>query len=134
MSAHSFPFQSDSPAVALTLLEPELTLAKPATQRGTYWVDTGFTDYLQIDWDTFAALNLQYHTVGTITSELADGSSVSDLVALVRVLIPECNIDTTIRCISNPAYGSDLRLVGNQFLQECQALIDYPQQQTTLSD
>jgi len=71
---------------------------------------------------------------GTLTSELADGSSVIDLVANVRMLIPECRIDKIVRCISNPAYGEDLLLVGNRLLKECNAVIDYRQEQTMLSD
>ena len=71
---------------------------------------------------------------GTLTSELADGSSVIDLVANIQVLISECGIDKTLRCISNPAYGKDLLLVGSRLLKECNAVIDYRQEQTTLSD
>ena len=133
MSAYSFPFQDGAPAVTITLMPPNLTLAKP-TQRETFAVDTGFSDYLQVDWETFCFLRLQTYVAGTLTSELADGSSVIDLVASVRVLIPECGIDKTVRCISNPAYGRDLLLMGSRLLKECNAVINYRQEQTTLSD
>ena len=97
-------------------------------------MDTGFSDIMQVDWDIFSVLHLQDHTVGTLTSELADGSSVTDLVALVRVVIPECVIDQTMRCVSNTVYYcKDLLLVGSQFLKACHAVIDYPREQTTLS-
>ena len=115
-------------------MPPDLTMANPPTRRVTLLVDTGFSDYLQLDWDTFLALHLQNYAVGTLTSALADGSSVTDLVALVRVVIPECDIDKDMRCISSPGYGQDLLLVGSRFLKECQAVIDYLQEQTTLSD
>lgn len=115
-------------------MSPDPTLTNPPARRETLWVDTGFSDELQVDWDTFCALNLQSHTVGTLTSELADGSRVTDLVAWVRVLIPECGIDKTVRCLSSPGYGQDLRLAGSRFLMDCNAVIDYPQRQTILSD
>jgi predicted aspartyl protease len=133
VSAHSFPFQADMPAVTLTLLPPDLTLTNPPTQCAAFWVDTGFSDALQVDWDTFTALNLHNETIGTLTSELANGSMVTDLIAEVRVVIPECGIDKIMRCISSPGYGADLRLAGGHFLKECNAVIDYPQEQTMLS-
>jgi hypothetical protein len=37
-------------------------------------------------------------------------------------------------CISNSHYGKDLLLVGSALLEECNAVIDYPQKQTALSD
>jgi len=134
MSAYSFPFQDGEPTVTITLMPPDTMLVKPPTRRETFAVDTGFSDYLQVDWETFRALSLQNYVSGTLTSELADGSSVIDLVAIVRMLIPGCGIDKTVRCISNPAYGIDLLLVGNRLLKECNAIIDYQQEQTTLSD
>ena len=134
MSAYSFPFQNRTPVVTINLVPPDPTLAEPPTRRETFAVDTGFSDYLQVDWETFCALNLQTYVAGTLTSELADGSSVIDLVASVRLLILECEIDKIVRCISNPAYGKDLLLMGNRLLKECNAVIDYRQEQTTLSD
>ncbi len=134
MTAHAFPFQAERPVVTLTLLPPDFRLTNVPSHRETFEVDTGFSDYLQLDWATFVALGLQYYATGTITSELADGSFVTDLLATVRVVIPECGTDRIMRCISNMAYGRDLLLVGNQFLTELQAVIDYPQGQTTLSD
>lgn len=83
MSAYSFPFQDGAPFVTITLVPPDSTLAKPPTQRETFAVDTGFSDYLQVDWETFCVLRLQTYVAGTLTSELADGSSVIDLVALI---------------------------------------------------
>jgi predicted aspartyl protease len=97
-------------------------------------VDTGFSEHLQVDWDTFMALNLHRFAVGPVTSTLADGSTVTDTLTWVRVLVPECGIDRIMPCISNPAYGKDLLLVGSRFLKECHAVIDYPQERTTLSD
>ena len=134
MSAYSFPFHAGEPVVPITLMPPDLTLAKPPTQRETFTVDTGFSDYLQVDWQTFRTLSLQNYVAGTLTSELADGSSVIDWVASVRVLILECGIEKIVRCISNPAYGKDLLLMGSRLLKECNAVIDYPKEQTTLSD
>ncbi|MBI4605725.1 MAG: hypothetical protein HY721_27475 [Planctomycetes bacterium] len=99
----------------------------------TLLADTGFSDYLQLDWETFCHLALENHTVGTLTSGLADGSTVNDLVAMVRVVIQGCGIDTYMRCLSNPAYGEDLLLVGSRFLSECKAVIDYPRRETALS-
>lgn len=133
MSAYSFLFQHGDPAVSITLGPPDLTLAKPPAQQETFAVDTGFSDYVQLDWETFSALNLQTYVAGTLTSELADGSVVVDVVARVRVLIPECGIDTIVRCLSNPAYGKDLLLVGSRLLKACNAVIDYREEQTTLS-
>ena len=134
MSAHSFPFRAQHPAVVLTLATPDPAQVSPPSQRTTLLVDTGFSDYLQFDWDTFLTLNLQQHSLGTINSELADGSVVTDLLALVQVEIPECGISRVLRCISNPGYGRDLLLVGSRFLRECRAVIDYPNEQTTISD
>jgi hypothetical protein len=37
-------------------------------------------------------------------------------------------------CITHPSDGKDLLLVGSALLEECNAAIDYPQKQTTLSD
>ena len=82
MSAHAFSFRAQEPAVTLNLLTPDLLAQTPTERRVTLLVDTGFSDYLQLDWDTFLALDLQQHAVGTIESKLADGSSVTDLVAL----------------------------------------------------
>lgn len=123
----------DDPVIALILVSPDPTLANPQTRRAIFLVDTGFSDYLQVDWDTFLALDLQNHMIGTLTSELADGSLSTDLMASVRVVIPECGIDLEMRCISSPGYGQDLLLVGSRFLKECRAIIDYVQEQTTLS-
>ncbi|MBM3239313.1 hypothetical protein FJZ31_23720 [Candidatus Poribacteria bacterium] len=134
MSAYSFPFQDDAPVVTITLMPPDPTLVKLPTRRETFAVDTGFSDYLQVDWETFYALGLHAYVSGTVPSELADGSLVIDLVASVRLLIPECGIDKIVRCISNPTYGKDLLLVGNRLLKECNAVIDYRQEHTTLSD
>lgn len=78
-------------------------------------------------------LNLQQHSLGTINSELADGSVVTGLLALVQVEIPECGISRVLRCISSPSYGEDLLLVGSRFLRECRAVIDYSKEQTVLS-
>ena len=102
MSAHSFPFHEHQPVVALTLMTPNPTLVNPPSRDNRLLVDTGFSDYLQLDWDIFLALDLQQHTIGTINSELADGSLVTDLLASVRVMIPECGIDTVLRCVSSP--------------------------------
>ena len=134
MSSHVFPFHAQSPAVTLTLLTPDTTLAQPPARRLTMLADTGFSDYLQLDWDTFTALGLQQHTLGSIKSALADGSEVTDILASVRVVIPECGIDRIMRCLSSPGYGAELSLVGNRFLIECHAIIHYPQAQTFLSD
>lgn len=134
MSVYSFPFRAHQPMVTLTLMMPDPTQTNPSSRRASLLVDTGFSDYLQLDWDTFLALDLQQHTIGTLTSELADGSSVTDLVASVRIVIPECGVDSVLRCISSPGYGQDLLLVGGRFLKERQAVIDYPQEQTILSD
>lgn len=134
MSVYSFPFQDGDPAVTISLGPPDLRLTKPPTQQETFTVDTGFSDYVQLDWETFCALSLQTYVTGTLTSELADGSVVVDVVARVRVLIPECGIDTMVRCISNPAYDKDLLLVGSRLLKECNAVIDYREEQTMLSD
>lgn len=68
-----------------------------------------------------------------ITVRLANGSTATDILSRVRVIIPECGIDRVVRCISNPGYGKDLMLVGSQLLEVCHAIIDYPQKQTTLS-
>ena len=133
MSSHSFSFHTQHPAVILTLLTPDPTLAQPPLRRVTLLVDTGFSDYLQLDWDTFLALDLQQHTLGSINSALADGSQVTDILASVRVTIPECGIDRVMRCLSSPGYGADLLLTGSRFLKECRAVIDYPQEQSTLS-
>ena len=134
MSAYSFSFQDDAPVVTITLAPPDPTLANPQTRRETFAVDTGFSDYLQVDWETFCDLNLHTYATGTLTSELADGSSVIDLVASVRLLILECEIDKIVRCISNPTYGKDLLLMGSRLLKECNAVIDYRQEHTTISD
>ena len=58
MSAYSFSFQDGEPTVTITLAPPDATLANPPTRRETFAVDTGFSDYLQVDWETFCALNL----------------------------------------------------------------------------
>ena len=132
MSTHAFPFRAQEPAVTLNLLPPDPFAETPSKRRVTLLVDTGFSDYLQLDWETFLALDLQQHSVGTIESKLADGSSVTDLVAAVRVVIPECGVDAVLRCISSPGYGEELMLVGGRFLKERQAVIDYLQEQTIL--
>jgi predicted aspartyl protease len=134
MSAYSFPFREGDPVVPFTLGPPDPTLMTTVTQRETFAVDTGFSDYVQVDWETFCALGLQRYVIGTLRSELADGSVVVDVVASVWVLIPECRIKKTVRCISNPAYGKDLLLVGSRLLKECHAVIDYREERTTLSD
>ena len=36
-------------------------------------------------------------------------------------------------CLTKPVYDQDLRLVGSRLLGQCRAIIDYDQQQTTLS-
>lgn len=133
MSRCAFPFQDGEPVVTLTLITPDLTLLQPPTVRETLRVDTGFSEHLQVDWETFMALNLHRFALGLVTSILADGSTVVDTLAWVRVLIPECGIDRMMPCISNFTYGKDLLLVGGRFLKECHAVIDYPQEQTTLS-
>ncbi len=133
MSTHAFSFRAQEPAVTLSLLTPDLLAQTPTERRVTMLVDTGFSDYLQLDWDSFLALDLQQHAIGTIESKLADGSSVTDLVASVRVVIPECGVDAVWRCISSPGYGEELMLVGGRFLKECRAIIDYEQERTTLS-
>jgi hypothetical protein len=74
MSAHSFPFQAQQPVVTLTLLPPDPTLPQPPTRRTTCLADTGFSDYLQLDGDTFLALHLQNYLIGTLTSELVASS------------------------------------------------------------
>ena len=133
MSSYSFPFHNQLPTVTITLLTPDATLAHPPSRRLNVLADTGFSDYLQLDWDTFVALDLQQHSLGSIQSALADGSQVTDILASVRVTIPECGIDQMMRCLSSPGYGAELSLVGSRFLKECLAVIDYPQAQTTLS-
>ncbi|MGH9840376.1 MAG: hypothetical protein ACREEM_16475 [Blastocatellia bacterium] len=133
MSAYSFPFDEHLPSVTVTLATPDPAIAGPPIRRHQMLADTGFSDYLQLDWDTFLALDLQQHAIGTINSELADGSLVTDLLASVRVIIPECGIDIVLRCVSSPGYGQDLLLVGSRFLKKCRAVIDYPQEQTTLA-
>src|SRR5262245_50404022 len=127
MSAYSFPFDGHQPSVKLTLATPDPTIASPPIRRHQMLADTGLSDYLQLDWDTFLALGLQQHAIGTVNSELADGSLVTDLLASIRVMIPECGIDIVLRCVSSPGYGQDLLLVGSRFLKECRAVIDYPQ-------
>lgn len=97
-------------------------------------MDTGFSDYLHLDWDTFTALGLDRFIQQQVTARLANGSTVIDHLSLVRLLIPECGIDRNMFCLSSPGYGKDLLLVGSAFLKECNAVIDYPQEQTTLSD
>jgi predicted aspartyl protease len=134
VSTYAFSFHQQQPVVTLNLLTPDPLRANPPVRRVTLLVDTGFSDYLQIDWETFLTLDLQHHTIGTINSELADGSSVTDLVASVRVIIPECGVDRVLRCLSNPEYGEELLLVGGYFLKDRQAIIDYSAEQTTLSD
>lgn len=133
MSSYAFPFRQQQPIVTLTLLTPDPTLPASPVRRATLLADTGFSDYLQIDWETFLALGLQHHIIGTINSELADGSSVTDLVASVRVVIPECAVDRVLRCLSNPGYGEELLLVGGSFLKEHQAIFDYSPEQMILS-
>lgn len=133
MTDHCFPFLAESPVVALTLMPPDRTLSGPCVRQETFWIDTGFSDYLQLDWDTFSILDLQFYTVGTVTSDLADGSKITDLLGRVRVIVQECKIDTIVRCVTNPQYGEDLRLFGSKFLNECSAVIDYSQQHTELS-
>jgi predicted aspartyl protease len=133
VSSPAFPFQSGEPVITLTLVSPDPTVDNPATLRKTFLADTGFSDYLQLDWESFTALGLQHYSLGTITSELADGSTVVDVAASVRVLISECGIDETIRCISNVAYGEDLLLAGGRLLDQCNAIIDYSTKQTAIS-
>jgi len=100
------------------------------TTRGRCW--STLPDNLQVDWEVFEALGLHQYTQGTITSQLADGSSVTDIVALVRVLRADCGIDATVRCLSNPVYDQDLRLIGSRLLRQYRAIVDYDQQETTL--
>jgi len=119
--------------VTLTLMPPDLSLSNPPTRVATLLVDSGFSDELQIDWETLEALGLLQYTQCTITSQLADGSSVTDIVALVRIVIANCGIDLTVRCLSNSAYDQDLRLVGSRLLRQCRAVIDYDLQQSTFS-
>lgn len=133
MSAHAFPFQKGAPFVTLTLAPPGFAPQPSLTTRETLRVDTGFSDYLQLDWDTFTALRLDRFVQRQVVSRLADGSTITERLSLVRVLIPECGIDRNVRCISNPGYGKDLMLVDNRFLEYCHAVIDYPQRQTALS-
>jgi predicted aspartyl protease len=133
VKTHAFPFEKGSPVVALTLVHPDPTATPLVECRETFAVDTGFSDYLQVDWDTFLALDLQHHSIGTLTSQLADGSTVTDYVALIGVAIPECGSEETLRCLSNPAYGNDLLLVGGRFLTQYLAQIDYAQGLTSLS-
>jgi hypothetical protein len=92
MSAHSFPFQDGTPTVVLTLVPPDPMISHPSSSREVFPVDTGFSDYLQVDWDTFLALGLQHHSLGTFTSQLGDGSVITDLVSLVGGIIPECGM------------------------------------------
>lgn len=134
MSAHAFSFRAQEPAITLNLLTPDLLASTATERRVTLLADTGFSDYLQLDWATFLALDLQQHAIGTVESKLADGSSVTDLVASVRVVIPECGVDAVWRCISSPGYGEELMLVGGRFLKACRAVIDYEREETTLSD
>lgn len=47
MSAHSFPFRAQHPAVTLTLTTPDPTQIPLPSRRATLLVDTGFSDYLQ---------------------------------------------------------------------------------------
>jgi len=133
VTAFPFPFQGERPVVTLTLKTPDPRLQDPPQRKVTLLADTGFSDYLQLDWETFSGLGLENHTLGTLTSGLADGSTVIDLVAMVRVVIEECAIDTYMRCLSNPAYGGDLLLAGSSFLSECRAVIDFPRRETALS-
>ena len=70
MSVYSFPFQDGEPTVTITLAPPNPALAKPPTQREIFAVDTGFSDYLQVDWDTFCALNLQTYVAGTLMAKI----------------------------------------------------------------
>ncbi len=132
MSAHSFPVQHGKPVVTITLATPGLTQPPAVTQRETFSVDTGFSDHLQIDWNTFCALGLSQFRQGTAVAQLADGSTITDVLSLVRVLIPECGIDRMMPCISNPEYGKNLLLVGRRFLKVGKAVIDFHQEQTTL--
>jgi predicted aspartyl protease len=134
MSSFSFSFRDEQPAVAITLATPDKGAVALSPKQVTVLADTGFSDYLQLDWETFTALNLQQHTLGTIKSALADGSQVTDILASVHVIIPECGIDRIMRCLSSPGYGPELMLVGHRFLKDCHAVIDYPQALTTLSD
>ena len=132
---HSFPFQAQSPAVTINLMSPDPHLASTqAVYREDFRVDTGFSEYLQLDWELFSALHLSLYTVGTISSELADGSSVVDIAARVRVVIEECGVDEIVLCISNPQYDRELRLFGGKFLKKCNAVIDYRRQMTRLAD
>lgn len=132
MSGHSFPFVDDQPVVRLALLPPDRSLSPPPVSVETLLVDTGFSDHVQLDWGTFVSLGLLQYVEGTVTSHLGDGSSVTDILASVRIQVPECGLDTIVHCISNPAYGKDLLLVGGQFLRLCWAMIDYGRQLTTI--
>ena len=133
MSRHSFSFQHDQPVAQLALLPPDLSPVQPPECVETLLVDTGFSGHLQLDWGTFTSLGLLHYVEGTVTSHLGDGSSVTDILASVRVRVPDCGIDTVVRCISNPAYGKDLLLIGSELLRVCRAIIDYARQVTTLS-
>lgn len=63
MSVYSFPFLDGEPVITITLMPPDPMLAKLSVQRVTFAVDTGFSDYLQVDWETFCVLSLQTYNV-----------------------------------------------------------------------
>ncbi|MCS6861972.1 MAG: hypothetical protein NZT92_16825 [Abditibacteriales bacterium] len=42
-------------------------------------------------------------------------------------------MDRNVFCLSSPHYDKDLLVVGSAFLKEWNAVIDYPQEQTTLA-
>jgi hypothetical protein len=93
MSSHAFPFRAQEPAVTLNLITPDPLAQTPPARRATLLVDTGFSDYLQLDWETFLALDLQQYAAGTIESELADGSFRDRPRGLGASRIPECGVD-----------------------------------------
>ncbi len=133
MSVEAFPFRSGMPIVPILLGPPEPPFRDNGRIHRHFEVDTGFSDYLQLDWEAFVALELWRYAYGEMGSRLADGSRVTDYVSRVRITIPACGIDAIVRCISNRECETDMLLAGASFLRAYRAVIDYGLEQVTLA-
>jgi clan AA aspartic protease len=118
----SWDFTDESPMVPVRLTNPFLDTHYPPDGVVMAVLDTGFTGFLLIPFDTFQALKLDELKPRRVKGELANGSSIELQSAFGILEIPEVRFEDEGLIESNP----DIReiLLGMRGIKNLRTIID----------
>jgi hypothetical protein len=111
---HCWPYEQGNPALTVTFLSQGITLTK------TLQVDTGFSGWFLVDWETFKFLQLQRSELPRDLWPQAQGFGGQRRLrgGYLTVALPELGFRQPHVVYSAPRLGGEWNLVGLRFLDQ----------------